>query len=379
MLNFLKKIFNSRWNFKKPPNKRVLIYDNVSRSLAYFLFNKEECNIIHVRFEEINFFVLFFTFLKTGFSNIKDNYKLNYSKMVNPKIIFSDFTNNCAFFKLKNKYPKALYICIHGQNTDLRFFKHCEEHYKKRNNERLKADLLFVAGKYYENKISKYIDSKIISIGSFKNNFFYLENKKDIKKIDSILFISQVRAASESDINPKYKIKIDNEIRIVKALENYCKRNNYLFKIAAKNTEEKMDFYKRKFGDGEWTIIPRKEEHTPDFPAPYDLVNNSSLVVFTNSTLGLEALVKGIRGVAFPPEEFPIEDHEKKFSKKGPFWSENFDEKILENYLGKITQYSDDEWKRIVNDNIGDLIEYDPQNTKFTEAMNSLEIKTLIN
>ena len=144
--------------------------------------------------------------------------------------------------------------------------------------------------------------------------FFYLERKKDIKKTDSILFISQVKATSESDITPKYKIKIDNEIRIVKALENYCKRNNYLFKIAAKSTEEKMDFYKRKFGDGEWTIIPRKEEHTPAFPTPYDLVNNSSLVVFTNSTLGLEALVKGIRGVAFPPEEFPCEYHEKKFS-----------------------------------------------------------------
>ena len=51
----------------------------------------------------------------------------------------------------------------------------------------------------------------------------------------------------------------------------------------------------------------------------------------------------------------------------------------VKNYLEKITQYSDDEWKRIVNDNIGDLMEYDPQNTKFTEAMNSLKIKTLIN
>ena len=44
-------------------------------------------------------------------------------------------------------------------------------------------------------------------------------------------------------------------------------------------------FYKRKFGDGNYTIYVRKKEITPDEPAPYDLVNKSSFVVFTNSTL----------------------------------------------------------------------------------------------
>ena len=31
---------------------------------------------------------------------------------------------------------------------------------------------MFVLGQYYKNKFSNYIDSKIISIGAFKNNFF---------------------------------------------------------------------------------------------------------------------------------------------------------------------------------------------------------------
>ena len=374
MLSFLRKVFNSKWNFKKPHKKRILIYDGQSKVSAYFIFSKTECSIMYVRYEEINFFVLFKTILKSGLINIRDNYKYNYITIVDPEIIFTAFTWNYAFFKLKNKYPKALYICMHGSNSDISFFEECDKYYQTKNNVKLKADLIFVAGKYYENKFSKYIDAKIFSIGSFKNNLFYLKKKKDIIETDSILFISQIKALSEKEITLKYKLKIDNEIRIVKTLNSYCKRNNYTLKIAAKSTEDKIDFYKRKFGDGKWTIFPLRGWHTS-----YDLVNDSSLVVFTNSTLGLEALVKGIRCVAFPPEEFPVENHGKRFSKKGPFWSEKFDEKILEHYLQKIRQYSDDEWRRIVNDNIGDLFEYDPQNTKFIQVMDNLKIKTLIN
>ena len=77
MLNFLKKVFNSKWNFKKPPKRRILIYDGQSKVLAYFIFSKTECNIMYVRYEEINFFVLFKTILKNGFINLRDNYKYN--------------------------------------------------------------------------------------------------------------------------------------------------------------------------------------------------------------------------------------------------------------------------------------------------------------
>ena len=376
MYSFIMKLFKIRWKFKKPPQKKVLIYDKESKSLAPFLFKEDECHTLYVRYEEINLYILIKTFLNTGFSKMKDNYKYFYCKFVNPQIIFSDFHDDIAFFRLKNNYSKAKYVCIHEQNSDLRFFRTCENYYKE-NKEKLRADIMFVLGKYYKNKFSNYIDSKIISIGAFKNNFF--KKKQETNYNNSILFISQIRAFPEEKITPKYKVKIDNEIKIVRALLSYCNRKNYKLEIAAKSTIDKLEFYKRKFGEGNYTIYVRKKEITPDEPAPYDLVNRSSFVVFTNSTLGLEALIKGIKGVAFPPEQFPIEDHEKKFSKSGPFWSENFDEKILEKYLDQVKNYNEDEWKKIVNENIGDLIEYDPMNSKLAKTMSDLNIKTLIN
>ena len=378
MSSFILKLFKIKWKFKKPPKKKVLIYDKESISLASFFFNKDDCHILNLRYEEINFYVLMITFFLTGFSKIKDNYKHNYCKIVDPFIIFSAFHSNYSFFRLKNIYSKAKYICIHEQNTDLRFFRSCDRYYKN-NREKLRADLMFVLGQYYKKKFSNYISAKIISIGGFKNNFFMKDKKKN-EDDNSILFISQIAAKPENQIIPKYKMKIDNEKKIVNALLAYCNKKNYKLKISTKSTADKLDFYKRKFGEGNYTIhFRKKKHHSPNEPASYDLVNRSTFVVFTNSTLGLEALIKGIKGVAFPPEQFPIADHEKKFSKTGPFWSENFDEKILEKYLDQIKEYSDEEWKKIVNENIGDLIEYDPMNSKLAKTMNDLNIKTLIN
>ena len=74
-----------------------------------------------------------------------------------------------------------------------------------------------------------------------------------------------------------------------------------------------MIFIKENSEKGTTLFTFEKKHHSPNEPASYDLVNRSTFVVFTNSTLGLEALIKGIKGVAFPPEQFPIEDHEKNF------------------------------------------------------------------
>ena len=102
MYSFIMKLFKIRWKFKKPPQKKVLIYDKESKSLAPFLFKEDECHTLYVRYEEINLYILIKTILNTGFSKMKDNYKHYYCKFVNPQIIFSDFHDDIAYFRLKN-------------------------------------------------------------------------------------------------------------------------------------------------------------------------------------------------------------------------------------------------------------------------------------
>ena len=58
MYSFIMKLFKIRWKFKKPPQKKVLIYDKRSKSLAPFLFKEDECHTLYVRYEEINLYIL---------------------------------------------------------------------------------------------------------------------------------------------------------------------------------------------------------------------------------------------------------------------------------------------------------------------------------
>ena len=88
---------------------------------------------------------------------------------------------------------------------------------------------------------------------------------------------------------------------------------------------------------------------------------------------------KGKRCVAFPPEEFPIQRFGKTFSDQGPFWSSMFNEEILKNYIEKILSYDEDSWKKIVDQNVGDLIKYNSGNSILKKTLHDLKIKNILN
>jgi surface carbohydrate biosynthesis protein len=372
-MNDIYKFLKSEWCFKKIKKKNILIYDFQSVDLASLIFDLKNCEILHVRFEKINLRNLFYTVFKDGLKNLKQNYKINYIKSVDPKVIFSTFTWNLSFFKLKNYLSdlSKIFICVQIGNVDKKIFRECKNYYNN-NSLKLEIDYFFVLGRYYEIKFSSFIKSKFYTIGSFKNNMFYIKKIKDVKKMNSILFISQIKAYNDSQIDLKYRVKIDNEVKILRALEAYCIKKKYTLKICARSKKSMSYFYDKQFGLGKWKILFKKNVSTS-----YNLVNNSYFIVGTNSTLGLEALSKGIRCIFFPPEKFPVEDFIKNFKKKGPFWSEVFSEKILESYINRVVNYKYLFWRKIMNDNLGKFIFYNPKNSIFFKIMKKENIKTL--
>ena len=59
----------------------------------------------------------------------------------------------------------------------------CKNYYKNNSTVKLKSDYLFVVGDYYKEKMSRYIETKIINIGSIKNNFYVLDKEQPVKKV----------------------------------------------------------------------------------------------------------------------------------------------------------------------------------------------------
>ena len=152
-MDYLKKIFNFKIFVTKPKQNKILVYDSVSEKFANILFSKNSYSFYDVRFESINIYVLLKTFFNSGLSNLRTNYKLNYFRFVNPKIIYTSIDNNIGFYRLKKIFPKAYYISDQNGIRDNKFFLDCKKFLKK-GTEKLVSDIFFCFG---NNDKKKYI------------------------------------------------------------------------------------------------------------------------------------------------------------------------------------------------------------------------------
>ena len=86
-----------KFDFTKPKKSKILIYDAESKRIADVILPKKNYEIIHTRKEKINIYILIITIFKTGFKNLKDNYKKNFINCVAPKIVLCCIDNHADF------------------------------------------------------------------------------------------------------------------------------------------------------------------------------------------------------------------------------------------------------------------------------------------
>ena len=51
----------ANWIFNKPKKKNILIYDEESEKIAHLIFNKEDCELMSVRYESLNLYIIILT------------------------------------------------------------------------------------------------------------------------------------------------------------------------------------------------------------------------------------------------------------------------------------------------------------------------------
>ena len=116
------------------------------------------------------------------------HYIINCIKFINPKNIVTFTDNNFFFLSLKNVFKKKNLILLQYAWLTRDTF---EDIYLKTKNqkffEKFKIDYTCIWGKNSKNFYSHFIDTKYLTTGSIKNNFY--KYKKKVRK-DSIIFIS---------------------------------------------------------------------------------------------------------------------------------------------------------------------------------------------
>ena len=295
----IKLILNRNIIFYPPKKTNILLFDtNLQESINKFYNGDFE--VLHVRYEKINFFILFSAIIKFGFKNLSTNYILTFIRSVNPKVLLTFNDLNPKFYLIKRKIdPKITTIALQQSFRDKNDF----------NNFKLKknfynVDYLFVFSNFFKNYYVKKISAKkIIISGSFINNFYSIRRKKN----SNILFISQYKEYL-NDI--KY---YNHEKKLLKFLVEYSKKNkiNYKVNIRLQTSNNKNDKLNKKISKKIYinkfeflkkndVIISNNAYQTQKKNTTYDYLNNFNNIITIDSSIGLEALARRQKIISFP-------------------------------------------------------------------------------
>ena len=236
ILKLLKIIIQNKTSFVfKPPSRiKYLIFDKVGSENFTNIFDFNEFEIIEARFESINLYIVGKCFLQLNLSLL--NYFTNYIQSTNPKLVITFIDNRILFYQLKKNLKNNDIKFISVQNGCRRNKNDMGDHLHLYKN--LSSDYYFVWGNNIIQELSKYIDTKFIPIGSFKNNNVQI---KEIKKKREINFISQFRINNSWD---SYGDKYFIENKILSNIHDYCIKNDFNLQIlCTTDTESEKNFY----------------------------------------------------------------------------------------------------------------------------------------
>ena len=377
----------SKFEFRKPLKKKILIYDNVGSKYLKNYFDRNDLEIMNTRIlnesihdfkdKKLNFFILFKMILNFEFSLKK--YNEIYMKFLDPKFAFTMIDNNQGFYNIKNILPNCKTIFIQNAHrmalTDILSNKRLTN--GKKN---FRVDYMLVFNKYIGSKYKNFIKGKVIPIGSFISNSFPVKKKKYIKKY--ILYISNFRPVSdEKNFTTRttwgdYKY---NEEKLMRSIYTFIK-NKKNIKIKILGTSYKHSYIEKKyfenfFGKNKFYFIPRYINRPT-----YKYIDNAEVVLSIDSTLGYTSFSRGTK-TAF----FSVRNNKKDFEStrlgwpskkkaKTEIWTNSYRLSEVKRVISYLINLKKIRWFKIREKYLSDLMIYDSNNKKFLQLLNFLKI-----
>lgn len=354
------KFLKTKLIFKKPKKSDFLIFDE--RSLVYLGFClKNNFEIYYVRGEMINIYNLIYTIIKNGFTNLRENYKLNYFKFVDPKFVITAIDENHHFFLLKDKYNKPKYVSFQRGLRNPNFLPLLRKIRKNNPKIEFKTDFSFVLGSNDKYLMQRYIKGKFYVSGSILNNIFPIEKFVNDQNLNEITFISSKKYISSEDFSKHI------DFNLFSFLINYCQKKNINLSYISKSGLEKKSKIHEIFKSKSFKYIPLR-----DFPLrnkskkklnlnSYEKLSNSKLIIFSDTTLGHEFISKGIKGICFR-RNFPSDNFCKKYKKYGIYWSKKIELKKFDKLINKIFYMKQKEWDKKIKKVSSEILKYDYNN-----------------
>lgn len=320
--HFLKILVFSKWDFKLPKQKPIMIYDGVKNPFKKY-FKSNQYNIFFRRGENINLLILIECLFH--FKLKPDYYLKLYIKYASPKIIITAIETNLSFYTFSRKYNIPTILVQSGVNS---LQKNIVNKTKRLN---YFIDHIFVFNKTVLKFYESFVSGEKYVIGSFKNNQI-TKNSKGFSKINEILFISGFKSEKKLPRNKKlgkYTLKqlYQNDDKLFLWLFKTCQKFNFKLNILGRGIGKEAFFEKKYFdnliGKNNYKFIENYLGKKANFLTAY-----SYKYIFTiESTLAIETFSHGIRtGFIFNrPYKFPFYTRmvgwAEGFKRKGPNWT----------------------------------------------------------
>ena len=273
-------------NFDFPKKNSVLIFDDLySEYIKEYIYSKD-IFVIKIR-NSINFFATLYAFIFFYRSNFKTEYINFFLKKSKSKLFISFGFKRIILYNLKKYHPSVKFVIIQNGSFGDNFISLL----KKNNHKKLYCDYFFCFSSHEKYILSKYINANYILSGSIKNNYYRVENKNKKKEV---IFISQYRKKSLDKKNRQYqnlKYIRENEVFILPILHRFCLENNLRLRILPgdNNIVEQRKYYSNILKNKKFYIYKKNIKKS------YIILDKSSFCVSVDSTLGYEALSRGVK------------------------------------------------------------------------------------
>ncbi len=368
-------LLKTKYIFKKPKTKKIIIFDNKGANTPYYkLFENNDCEILNVQGETLNIYVALLVLLNLKALSLK-NYIEQYIRLLKPKFIFHNSFNK-RFFELNNKDFKFNFEKIFTQ-SELK--NHHDYNEFLNGKENLSCDYLFVWSEGMKKLMQKNITGKYFISGSFFNNEVPKINLKNLK--NKLVFVSQYRTFKKYNKNDTKKT-IRNEyhglkfsweqfysadLDVADKLKKYCLNKNITFEVIGSSIYDKENeklFFESRLGKDNWKFIESSQEKRGIF-----LTATAKYIITIDSTLGYECLSRGQRVGFFSVRPKYLKTNYARFGwplnleEEGKCWTTNNTTEDFNRIMNFLVNEDDNEWQKILNYDLKDLVFYNQKNS----------------
>ena len=376
MRNFtglISTFLRSKKKYSPPPKADVLLFDNLGSEFLPELFDGKTCSIFERRGLEVNVICLIFSCLQRAFwkREFFVSYLDAYISFTKPYLILTFLDNDRRFLEISSRWPNIKTALIQNGYRRGPF----DLFGTNLQNKHLKVDQMFTFSAAFKKKYQTLIKGQATSIGSFRNNHHVAHSiKKKILSENTVLFVSQFFEKITNDeriITPTVSIDYQTnwipEKTVLSFLQGWCEANEFQLQILArsqKNLEVERQFFNTLVGSKPFDLIAGKVPGDQ-----YYLLDQASIVVFIDSSLGYESMARGnktaalcCRGDIWGVDQLDF-GWPASLSKTGPFWTNRRCHKEFKRIMGFLNQTTKAEWLQQVSTLTPRVLDYNANNT----------------